>query len=279
MSAFKPSKSAILLPLILLVGLCGYLFYKNKQLSTKVEQFRMTSEDEGDLVQRQRQLSTADSLLIRGEYRRAIQEYHELSDDPDFSTEFRLVAAKRLQQMEQRTRELESPQRTKDSISTTLETVPQAQRTIDSLNFALEKSRRQLQNIKNQVRNRVYGEYITFTSGKGNKLHYVGEVKHKKATGYGIAILDSGSRYEGEWLNNERHGKGVFYWIDGEHYEGEYKNDQRSGMGTYYWTSGEKFTGHWENDMRNGYGIFYGKDGNVITKGYWEDDQLTKEEN
>ena len=136
----------------------------------------------------------------------------------------------------------------------------------------------QLKSIKQQMITKNFGEYITFKSSKGNRLHYVGQVKNKKANGYGIAILDSGSRYEGDWKDNKRHGEGVFYWIDGQHYEGSYVDDLRSGKGTYYWINGEKYVGQWENDMRNGSGTFYGKDGNILTKGVWENDELMSED-
>nr|WP_262895559.1 hypothetical protein [Galbibacter mesophilus] len=148
----------------------------------------------------------------------------------------------------------------------------------DSLTFALEKNKLQLSRLKKQLREKSFGEYLTFKSKKGNRLFYVGKVENHKANGFGIAILDTGSRYEGEWKDNMRHGEGSFYWIDGERYEGEYKNDERSGMGVYYWPNGDKYVGEWKEDVRDGQGTFYNAEGEVYAKGIWKDDKLVKKD-
>jgi len=148
----------------------------------------------------------------------------------------------------------------------------------DSLSFALEKAKVQLNSLRKQLKQKLFGEYLTFKSKKGNRLHYVGQVKNGRAHGTGIAILDSGSRYEGEWEDNSRSGEGNFYWADGEHYEGSYKNDVRHGLGTYYWPNKEKYVGQWKNDKRNGKGTFYGSDGKVVAKGIWKEDKLVEED-
>ena len=131
----------------------------------------------------------------------------------------------------------------------------------DSLNFALEKANIQLRNLRSQLKERSFGEYLTFKSKKGNQMHYVGKVNNGMANGYGMALLDTGSRYEGEWKNNQRHGEGSFYWSDGDYYVGHYENAERNGFGTYYFHNGEKYVGDWKDDKRNGDGNFYGKDG------------------
>ena len=143
----------------------------------------------------------------------------------------------------------------------------------DSLSFALEKANIQLRNLRNQLKEKVFGEYLTFKSAKGSLMHYVGQVKNGKANGYGIALLDTGSRYEGQWQNNQRHGEGKFYWSDNDYYEGNYEDGQRNGFGIYHWHNGDKYEGQWKNDKRNGKGDFYGKDGKDV-KGNWKDDKL-----
>jgi hypothetical protein len=279
MAATKSIKILTLLVLAIAVLFCLYLIQQNSRLNRELNALKSTEPAAEITSAESAALRGADSLFFAGAYNKALKQYKTLAANSSQPIQLRLTAAVRLRDMEQMLNSLRQKGEKIDSLNVVaVRLEPDTQRTIDSLSFALEKSQMQLKTIKNQIQNRVYGEYITFKSTKGNRLHYVGEVKHKKANGYGIAILDSGSRYEGEWLDNQRHGKGVFYWIDGEHYEGEYKQDQRSGLGTYYWTSGEKFTGNWENDMRNGFGTFYGKDGERVTSGFWEDDQLVKKE-
>lgn len=147
-------------------------------------------------------------------------------------------------------------------------------RAYDSLNFVLEKTRVQLTRLSRQLKQKSFGEYLTFKSKKGNQLHYVGQVKNGKANGFGIALLDTGSRYEGEWKDNQRQGEGTFYWADGQYYVGTYEGDKRSGFGTYYWPNGEKYAGEWKEDKRSGTGKFFDADGDIVTGGRWQDDKL-----
>jgi hypothetical protein len=153
-------------------------------------------------------------------------------------------------------------------------TYSDAQMSADSLSFALKKARVQLACMRKQLAEKSFGEYLTFTNSKGSQMHYVGQVKHGKANGYGVALLNTGSRYVGNWKDNQRSGEGTYYWADGEYYQGSYKNDRRHGEGTYFWPNGEKYVGHWKDDQRSGEGTFYGKDGNVIADGIWKDDKL-----
>jgi uncharacterized protein YxeA len=257
----------------------GFYAYKSQQLDQKLKVLQETasttiSSDHQD------QLQQADSLLISGNYESALQVYDRLPDAAGLDTELRKQMTTQLLKMKENRVGRKSSDNVIDkdtsAIAETYETPDVIK--FDSLSFALDKAQMQLKSIKKQMMEKAFGEYITFKSTKGNRLHYVGEVKNKMANGLGIAILDSGSRYEGDWKNNMRHGQGTFYWIDGEHYEGSYKNDQRSGKGTYFWTNGEKYVGDWEDDQRNGRGIFYGKNGKVITSGIWKDDKLSVED-
>jgi len=225
-------------------------------------------------------MSRADSLLIAGKYEDALDNYQQLSQNNGLNTELRKTITTRLLSLKNqiaKTNKRDSIPES-DTSATNSQEAGSSIKDIDSLSFALEKAQMQLKSVREQMSQNTFGKYITFKSTKGNRLHYVGGVKNKKANGFGIAILDSGSRYEGEWQDNKRHGQGTFYWIDGEHYQGTYKNDLRSGQGTYYWTNGEKFVGSWSADKRNGEGTFYGKDGEIVTSGIWEDDQLVKED-
>jgi len=265
---------------VILALVCVYFVYKTVSLKQDVDRLIDLQMSENSAFEKQQSLAIADSLLISGNYKKALEQYQKLTNSSVVNTELRRTMTLKLLAMEKEVRKI----KTADSVNgdkaledKILEETPTI-KNFDSLTFALEKAQMQLNSVKKQMKEKVFGEYLTFKSTKGNRLHYVGQVKNKKANGLGIAILDSGSRYEGEWQDNKRHGYGTFYWIDGEHYEGNYKDDLRSGKGTYYWTNGEKYVGQWDKDMRNGEGVFYGSDNKIITKGIWEDDKLIKEE-
>lgn len=224
-----------------------------------------------------------DSLLIRGDYNSALsayeQQFNTVQNDGKEDVTFRIKVAKQLVDIHKSPNLIDQK---KDSI-TALDTITKptetnlAIRTYDSLTFVLEKTKVQLERIKKQLKKKSYSEYLTFRNPKKHQLHYIGQVSDKKANGYGIAVFDTGSRYEGEWVNNLRQGEGAFYWPDGEFYKGEYDNDLRNGLGTYYWPNGEKYIGQWKDDQRNGEGIFYDKDGKIITSGIWKKDKLVEE--
>ncbi len=258
---------------------CAYFVYQNISLKHEINTLSLTKLEEND-SETETAISYADSLLISGNYGQALDSYEQLSNAFGINVELKKTLSTRLLAMKS---QIERPLKkdsadTLNNISSPLSEESANIKDYDSLSFALEKAQMQLSSVRKQMKENNFGKYITFKSSKGNRLHYVGGVKNKKANGFGIAILDSGSRYEGEWQNNMRHGQGTFYWIDGEHYEGAYKNDLRSGQGTYYWTNGEKYVGNWDNDRRNGKGTFYGKNGKVITSGIWKEDKLVEED-
>jgi len=261
-----------------LAFVCIYFVYQTITLKQEVKNL-INANINLNNVKEEEAITRADSLVIAGNYSDALEDYQKISTNNGLNVELRQTMTKRLLSLKNQIGKTNkegfitkndtnsiNPQKTGSSI-----------KDIDSLSFALEKAQMQLKSVREQMSENSFGKYITFKSTKGNRLHYVGGVKNKKANGYGIAILDSGSRYEGNWEDNKRHGQGTFYWIDGEHYQGTYKNDLRSGQGTYYWTNGEKFVGNWSADKRNGEGTFYGKDGQVVTSGIWKDDKLVKE--
>jgi len=263
----------------ILALVCIYFIYKTVSLKQDVDRLIDSQMAKTTSAQIGENIAKADSLLIQGNYKAALEQYEQLSNSTGLNTELRKTMTIKLLAMDKKIRreQANNTENENEPVKSTFSETPTV-KAFDSLNFALEKAELQLSSVKNQMQEKIFGEYITFKSTKGNRLHYVGQVKNKKANGIGIAILDSGSRYEGEWQNNKRHGQGTFYWIDGEHYEGSYKDDLRSGQGTYYWTNGEKYVGNWEKDMRNGKGTFYGKDGKVLTSGVWKDDKLVEED-
>lgn len=219
----------------------------------------------------------ADSLAASGNYQQALSAYKELETRyPDGLAQNRIKLINKIRSINAVNQQLR--EEAGDSIikRDTLMQDTELEK-MDSLSFALDKAQLQLKNLQNQLIQKSFGEYITFKSTKGNRLFYVGEVEGGKANGYGIAILDSGSRYEGQWRNNKRHGNGKFYWVDGERYEGEYKNDVRSGQGTYYWPNGQKYVGSWEDDKRNGQGKFFDENGDIVAEGVWKNDELVEE--
>lgn len=137
------------------------------------------------------------------------------------------------------------------------------------LNAIVEKKKQQ-----NQFKNKI--QVISFTSSKGHKVSYIGEVENGKANGGGEGVWSTGSIYKGQWKDNLRNGKGRYEWIDGQVYYGEYLMGKRNGEGVYKWPSGERYEGNWLNDKRNGFGRLYDRDGNLKYEGEWEDDKPNK---
>ncbi len=266
----------------LAITAAGGLFFITR--ATELQQKLKQSEEQQALLVEKlnnyEELVHIDSMLLKGDYNTAIQSY---SASMDVQTEnkmgipLRIALAEKLLHDKQDTRL--APNTSSNIIDTTANAItatPKEIRKYDSLSFNLEKTKVQLARLQRQLRDKSFGEYLKFKSKKGNQLHYVGQVKHGKANGFGIALLDSGSRYEGQWKDNQRHGKGTFYWPDGEYYVGTYENDKRSGFGTYYWPNGEKYAGEWKEDKRSGSGQFFGTDGDVVAGGEWNDDKLVE---
>ncbi len=230
-------------------------------------------------------LLSIDSLLLQGDYQSAYDAYvaqqGQGSDDTLDSPMLRLRINMVQRLIDRQSSTEAGPEQTEDSVKIdsvirSRMALPVEVQRYDSLNFALEKAKVQAENLKRQLKLKSSSEYLTFTSSKGTKVFYIGQIKNKKANGKGMALLSTGSRYEGEWKNNMRYGKGIFYWPDGQYYKGYYKDDKRHGEGTYYWPNGEKYIGDWKNDQRNGQGVFYAKDGKITASGTWKDDKLAE---
>ncbi len=271
--------------LVLSIGSTCFYFISNQQLRLRLGDMEKEKIAFAQQRELQEQLRHIDSMLVEGEnYSEAVEAYtttqfNQPIEDDFMGIELRVALAKKLQQLQDehdnktigsdQLPQIDSLQQAQEAFSR-----EKALQQIDSLAFALEKAKVRLTQLQGQTQKRASGDYLTFTSSKGSKIDYVGEVKNGKANGYGIAILSTGSRYEGQWKDNRRHGQGRFYWSDGEYYVGHFQNDKRSGEGTYYWPNGEKFVGLWENDERTGEGVFYGKKGDVVASGLWEDDEL-----
>jgi hypothetical protein len=136
------------------------------------------------------------------------------------------------------------------------------------------KYQTELNNIESKIKNTGF---LTFKSMSGASIFYVGEINNSnKAEGYGIAIWETGHRYEGQWFDGLKHGKGVYSYKNGEKYEGDYKNNLRSGTGKYYFTNGDYYVGSWENDQREGVGKIILSKGGEKQNGIWEKDKFVK---
>ena len=225
-------------------------------------------------------VNTIDSLILNKNYKAAKKRIAatDSKDIPDFSYQIKVREhlLKNLVTTNQRTSNIshKTSQQTSNSTSSQPKTIIIK----DSLYKELEKAKSEISSLQKNSKPASYNEHLTFSTSKGTSLHYVGQVDKNKANGYGIALLETGSRYEGNWKNNMRHGQGKFYWNDGEHYEGTYHKDKREGIGTYYWTNGEKYVGEWKNDQRNGHGEFFNKKGKLKASGTWKNDKLVEEE-
>lgn len=262
--------------LAILTVLVIYFGIKSNSLQNEIGESSKAKEELDVLVTGNKELMAIDSVLIEGDYNKAIASYNstlENHEELNSVIPLRIALAEKLMQNDSKAKlEINKTDFLKDSVA--VNPISRTEiRSIDSLSFALEKARVQLNNMRKQLNNKSFGEYLSFSTKKGTALHYVGQVKNNKANGSGIALLETGSRYEGQWKDNAREGYGTFYWPDGEYYIGSYENDMRSGEGTYFWPNGDKYKGQWKDDKRNGKGIFHSKEGSVIS-GFWENDKL-----
>lgn len=276
----KMKKILPYIALVLTVAGVVYLFAKSNRLQNTLAQTEAERMELRDQVSHFEQLAHIDSMLLQGDYNSVIQSYNATlatQEENKMGIPLRIALAEKLLLDEKGAAAADARLKSEiDTLSLRTAATPEEVRKFDSINFTLEKTKVQLARLQQQLKNKSFGAYLKFKSKKGNLMHYVGEVKNGKANGYGIALLDTGSRYEGQWKDNERQGEGTFYWPDGEYYVGAYANDRRSGFGTYYWPNGEKYAGEWKEDKRSGSGQFYGTDGDVIADGEWNDDKLVE---
>ena len=203
------------------LAIASYYFFKNTQLEQRLQQME---KDKVALEQQQTQqerLLQIDSMVVVGEnYQDALLAYNDQLGQPIednyMGIELRVALTKKLQRLQQEnslnSKEAEAtPLQDSLALSDLAEAGKRTLQQLDSIGFALEKTKVKLARAQRQLQQKASGEYLTFKTSKGSQLHYVGQVKNGKANGYGVAILSTGSRYEGEWKDNHRHGQGNFY--------------------------------------------------------------------
>ncbi|MGY3794619.1 hypothetical protein [Aquimarina sp. 433] len=253
--------------------------FKEQKLRKELKETQEKEVKISEQIDSRNDLLQIDSLLVKGDYAAALKAYKNKTNNNSEYLQLRIQLAEKFIALSQASTVQDSSvvESIEESEAVIQTDSPYEIRKYDSLSFVLAKVKAQLNRVKKKQQKKSYGEYLTFTNRKKHKVHYVGQVKNDKASGYGIAFFDTGSRYEGEWKENLRHGEGAFYWTDGQSYEGQYLNDRRNGKGTYSWPNGEKYIGLWKDDQRNGAGIFYGKNNKVITEGVWKNDKLVEE--
>ena len=270
-----------ILTLVTIASVIAALYFGVQNMKIKnIQKTKLKAEDAEVNFEQQKTVSSIDSLLMQGNYKKALSLSRDLKAsgnmniDPALNLRFKI--AKDFIELSKRTSIAEAKKDNNKLLDSTKKlsgAIVNDTRT----QLELKQAKLEIKKLKNRLTRTSASDYITFKTSKGTSLHYVGNVENGKANGYGIAILETGSRYEGQWKDNLRHGQGKFYWNDGEDYEGEYRNDMREGFGIYHWGNGEKYVGEWKNDRRNGEGEFYNKRGKLKTKGIWEDDELVEE--
>ena len=277
----KDNKIIFYVTILLLLILSIVLYIKLKEWQEKLDKIAEENERLENIYSVKAYQKT-DSLVFEGNYTLALRQYEHaldtVSENERPQLEKRIVFLKQLQKTLKQKEIIEKDTVPLESDSEHYENLRErTTRDLDSLSFALKKAKLNIQSLKKQILEQTSGVYLSFESSKGNKIYYVGEVEDGQANGQGMALLETGSRYEGEWKDNLRHGKGSFYWLDGEYYVGDYKNDKREGFGSYYWPNGEKYVGEWRQDKRNGRGKFYNKEGKLIAEGVWKNDELVQQ--
>ena len=225
-------KKRIAIPYILLViatVVAVFLMFRNTSLERELAQRKSELDGVQNEIIHYEGLLSIDSVLVSGDVDGAIGLYSRSleTNKSNRSVELRIALAKTFSELKANASSLNPYSGTEDSTATENVVNSRELNSYDSLNFIIEKKQVQLNAIRRQLEQKSFGEYLQFKSKKNNRLHYVGQVRNEKANGMGIALLDTGSRYEGEWKDNQRHGQGTFYWPDGERYEGSYSNDKR----------------------------------------------------
>lgn len=123
------------------------------------------------------------------------------------------------------------------------------------------------------------GQYINnVRSGMGNYVfangdYYDGMWINGKANGKGRFIYSNGNSYEGEFVDNQIAGKGTFNFANGDIFKGIFRNGLLHGQGLHKNSKGETYQGEFREGKRNGYGNFYNSEGQLISSGYWLNDQ------
>lgn len=275
-------KKRLVVPYLLLVVavvIAIGLFFRTNSLQRQLHRSSANEANLSNTIETYESLQVKDSILLSGDYEMAIDEYQRIAKEignDNRGIQLRIALAEQFKRYDKELSKGANNYTDLDSSLIIQSATPIELERYDSLSFAHEKAKIQLNRLRKLLKEKSFGEYLTFKSEKGNQMHYVGQVRNNKANGYGIAVLDTGSRYEGEWKDNERHGEGTFYWPDGQYYVGNYSHAKRNGLGTYYWPNGEKYVGFWKDDKRNGQGEFYGADGSVVTSGVWKNDKLVE---
>ncbi len=254
-----------------------YNYYQFNSLKNDTLSIANTPRKKTD--SKKNKVSLVDSLVLSGAYEKALQFSKQFEKDSIHITDRNFfIKSKMIEEIATLNKKIKHYQQLKSHNTSPKVNLNTSSKDIinDSLAIALKTTNTELENLKFQLnKNKPDETKLEFKTSKGTSLYYVGDVKNHKANGYGVAVLESGSRYEGFWKNNMRHGKGHFFWNDGQHYNGDYKKDKRNGFGIYYWENGDRYEGEWKDDKRNGKGKFYNKKGKLKAEGTWKNDKLT----
>ena len=278
-----------MLSLLTLFMLGSFLWQvaQNRMVRGMIDEQRTRLQEQAREMKALERLSETDeALILDGQYHTVLSTYKTLLDSAPSS--IRPALEHRIERLhgllEQRANEqgsmdmkdmlIDRYRRTIEDLeaqSTSLRS--RITRISDSLEGRFEDMLAEISRKEKELNKKDKVQVISFTSPKGHKIHYLGEVENGKANGGGVGIWATGSIYKGDWRNNLRHGRGTFEWADGERYEGEYVDGIREGRGTYHWPSGDRDEGEWKGDRRNGQGPLFDMDGNVRYKGLWKDDK------
>ncbi len=269
--------------LLSIVGLI-YLNLQNTRLRNEITSLNEEIISSNHRVEYDQKFTQLDSLLLLDNYQKATTLIHEMNLDSNLTQNSKFIIRQKLldeisilKKQKKRAYKPFISSAQKNAIRNT----SISENSNDSLLVALKTSSIEISQLKNELKNNSKNspqQHLEFKTSKGTPLYYIGDIKKGKANGHGVAVLESGSRYEGQWKSNLRHGKGHFFWNDGQHYKGEYLDDKRHGFGIYYWENGDRYEGQWKDDKRNGKGKFYNSKGKLKTSGIWENDKLKTKE-
>ena len=217
------SKSLLTTLVLFIVSGCLalYFFVRTQVLQNELKATRTTVAEQTKKEELVVSLQGIDDLLLQGQYQQALEDYENQLSSADSTAlpiiEKRIQLTRSLMAMQQTIHENNRSTDdtvTVDSTAIAMISTPDEIRKFDSLQFAIEKIKVQLDNAQQQLKQKAFGEYLTFTNIKGNTIYYVGEVRNKMANGKGVALYSTGSRYQGSWkapVSYGRRGRGISY--------------------------------------------------------------------
>ena len=171
----QPLSIKILIPcLVLTAGVALFYGLKSNRLSNQLTEHVASQQKAQQEMDEYRSLISVDSLLVAGEYEDALNASKEKfveTKDWKNNANLRIALAQKFMDLERnitQVSQLNQPQETVDSLPEDEATSSKEIRYVDSLRFALEKSKIRMTRLERRLSQKSLGQYLTFKSSKGS---------------------------------------------------------------------------------------------------------------